>query len=1041
MWVVSIKDGDVVLTDLGKLKGIDFSKKFVTTDDIKPNDLKSLENDYYNSLFLDLPNIINVDSKIDEVNDLNYKLLYFSLLNELNGDFEGAHIDYDVHRLQDRIQFKNNVIDVAMYNNHLKYANEKDKLSNEVTPERIESFCKNEDKKDILRKYNLKVSGNTEELVNRLMENLTEEQLNYEFPIDKSNFKFIITEKGTEFINDNIMFRYINYLPFNFTFEEYQLLCTQNQQFTPEEILFCLCYQNWLKMGKSTIRSKDKLKKIDNFNAGYKIELVQVFYNNPEFIIPLYEKIISEGYGDNTEEYELELQEYKENIDYEEPIDYSKPKTIEEEITQKERFASKLMDNGDLDAAITLLEENFATDIYSEFTYYLLWRCYSQKYGGEKSIETLERMVSKCEKNKFNRLNYWKRELKFQKKNLDRKHFELKYAKDMELATNNVAIGDKLCDEGKFEEAIEYYENALEMGLFDFDSCGLLREYYHFKKDFEKERDVCKLIVKNLRNSPFKEYLPSFKDDLANVESFLNNGEWLYDCLPFDVFNHNEIVEKLYEAKKLLKTDNRNKGIDLLEDLIAKGTYVNEVYYALYLAYNKDKKYDDSVRICEKAIEVLGFFSSERLLAWVKHRNKVINKTEKKKLANDIIDINDLKGIDLTNIYYDPSKPFIMENDFFKFYAEPEGVYGGIKYEFSSEEHYSKGVSSNISAYNVLFNELDAMRINLFKIDLLNDLFINYENINFINLFFDLVKINEEFDNIDINDDEICNNLILHYQKVLKDYYIEYDDELLDYLVYILNDAYINYIGVLGNCDVESMMSGRMIELGDYLLEIVYIRYLQLIDLKCTNKSYYFSNEEIPEDSIYYYFHQLDFDCPMDLIKEIAIKRNHVKEGGGIEILRYKSRIIDIKEVLGKYNLKKSGNKKELINRIENNLTKKEINKEFKGSIFVLTESGRKFLNEQRDFNIDYYEALPSCFLEPHFYILCKENPEYSIEDIIYSLVMHEWYDIENPKIFKKNSLDDFISEINNGKFVLAKLLDKEKHDKINELYFNIKTI
>ena len=205
---------------------------------------------------------------------------------------------------------------------------------------------------------------------------------------------------------------------------------------------------------------------------------------------------------------------------------------------------------------------------------------------------------------------------------------EEKYAEDMKPAIETVAIGKKLHDEGKYEECIEYYETALEMGYFEPEFCDFLGEYYHSKWDFEKERDVYKLIVKNIRKSPEKDFLRPFKDRLDNVESLLNNGEWLYDCLPMEDFHHTDVAEKLDKALKLLKTDKRDKGIDLLEELIEKGTFKNRVYYELHLAYYQDGKYDDSLRICDKGIEDIGFFSSHYLSGWITLRNRVIKKME-----------------------------------------------------------------------------------------------------------------------------------------------------------------------------------------------------------------------------------------------------------------------------------------------------------------------------------------------------------------------------------------------------------------------------
>lgn len=45
--------------------------------------------------------------------------------------------------------------------------------------------------------------------------------------------------------------------------------------------------------------------------------------------------------------------------------------------------------------------------------------------------------------------------------------------------------------------------------------------------------------------------------------------------------------------------------------------------------YKKDKKYDDCIRVCEKAIDVLGFFSKDRKSRWNINLEKVTAQKEK----------------------------------------------------------------------------------------------------------------------------------------------------------------------------------------------------------------------------------------------------------------------------------------------------------------------------------------------------------------------------------------------------------------------------
>ena len=72
--------------------------------------------------------------------------------------------------------------------------------------------------------------------------------------------------------------------------------------------------------------------------------------------------------------------------------------------------------------------------------------------------------------------------------------------------------------------------------------------------------------------------------------------------------------------------DDKEKAIETLEELMENGTFNNTVYYTLYQNYNKEKQFDDSIRVCEKAIDVLGFYDKDRKEKWAKYLNKAIEK-------------------------------------------------------------------------------------------------------------------------------------------------------------------------------------------------------------------------------------------------------------------------------------------------------------------------------------------------------------------------------------------------------------------------------
>ena len=82
-------------------------------------------------------------------------------------------------------------------------------------------------------------------------------------------------------------------------------------------------------------------------------------------------------------------------------------------------------------------------------------------------------------------------------------------------------------------------------------------------------------------------------------------------------------------------------------------------------------------------------------------------------------------------------------------------------------------------------------------------------------------------------------------------------------------------------------------------------------------------------------------------LKKQAVKDNYFTLGDPVySISNYT--ISDIKKVLKKYDLKVSGKKDELIERISKNLSDDEINNEFENSTFVLTSEAEKFLKENK---------------------------------------------------------------------------------------------
>ena len=113
----------------------------------------------------------------------------------------------------------------------------------------------------------------------------------------------------------------------------------------------------------------------------------------------------------------------------------------------------------------------------------------------------------------------------------------------------------------------------------------------------------------------------------------------------------------------------------------------------------------------------------------------------------------------------------------------------------------------------------------------------------------------------------------------------------------------------------------------------------------------------------------------------LANNLDHIKNCHGLGVIK-KSLVPDIRIVLRKYGLKVSGSKKDLINRVKENLTIDIINKEFPGDAYCLTEKGKEFLNE-----FDYYLYYINNVISFKEYIeICELNPELSTFDILITI-------------------------------------------------------
>lgn len=291
----------------------------------------------------------------------------------------------------------------------------------------------------------------------------------------------------------------------------------------------------------------------------------------------------------------------------------NKPKTIADEIKENESKANNLKNKGKIDEAIEVYEENIATGKYCYHSYTSLYFIYSQQREYDKAEDVLMRQLAKCKEVGCDDEKYILEHIKYTKRDsaLSR------------ITENNLKIKE-LEELGMFDDAIPLYKSNLnerdeyEDYILPYYVFGLAA-IYHRKLDFQMEYTVLKDGYERTNNYDILKRL-------ENVEQYLNTGKWKFDCLPSDAKPQYYEVK---EAKTLLKSEDKEKGIVMLENLMEESSYNNTVYYSLYQTYKKDKQYDDCIRVCDKAIENLGLFSQDRLSKWTEYKDKIIVKRDK----------------------------------------------------------------------------------------------------------------------------------------------------------------------------------------------------------------------------------------------------------------------------------------------------------------------------------------------------------------------------------------------------------------------------
>lgn len=231
-----------MLNDVNKLKGVDFSKKYVkitSFDDFYDYDALILQQEDYLS---DLDVNFELIDNIEYVKDID--IISFYVICLIDTEISSWNGYSEIDKLAER-------------SGHIKYSSGSETLhyGNLIVP----------DLRVILRKYNLKLSGRKSELISRIENNLSTEQLNMELPEKGIGSVYILTKKGEKFLDKYDKHGYKLHIPPQFTHEEFLLLCESNPQYSPEEICCCLNIHPWVSIDKSKF-TKEELYEMDIFD-------------------------------------------------------------------------------------------------------------------------------------------------------------------------------------------------------------------------------------------------------------------------------------------------------------------------------------------------------------------------------------------------------------------------------------------------------------------------------------------------------------------------------------------------------------------------------------------------------------------------------------------------------------------------------------------------------------------------------------------------------------------------------------------------------
>lgn len=144
------------------------------------------------------------------------------------------------------------------------------------------------------------------------------------------------------------------------------------------------------------------------------------------------------------------------------------------------------------------------------------------------------------------------------------------------------------------------------------------------------------------------------------------------------------------------------------------------------------------------------------------------------------------------------------------------------------------------------------------------------------------------------------------------------------------------------------------------------------------------------------------YGADLDKIKEQAIADEFIELESPLMVAN-SLKLTDIKKVLKEHNLKVSGKKEELIQRLGEGLTEEELNSHFKGEKYLITDKGLEFVNNNNYIIYIHKNSEVSEVIFPSEYVNIFDEREYPQDEIYVTLI-----DYFN---------DKFVNQLNEGKW------------------------